>query len=272
MNDAILSKNLGVAGLFYDLFHPRDFDTIHIQLRQMFMAAEGTTAETLTHLFHLLSRHPRVFNNLHAEMSLKLPAGRIPTSSELTKNVPYLNACIKEVLRLFPTVPFNNRIVLQDTVLPRGGGLDGLSPIVVPAGAEISLPHYPLYRRKDIFGEDADEFVPERWLEPEEEHQGQDQAAQRAWTQQCESYLPFSIGKRACPGRPIALETVRYVAVRLVQEFSRISDESDNRPWQENCGATLQSKFGAVVAMKRRGKTKTDLDSGYMSENSSGSL
>ncbi|KAL4879338.1 cytochrome P450 [Aspergillus karnatakaensis] len=258
----------GVTGLFYDLFGAHDFDTIHTQLRQMFMAAEGTTAETLTHLFHLLSRHPRVLDTLRAEISLNLPPSDLPTSSDLTaKNTPYLNACIKEVLRLFPTVPFNNRIALQDTVLPRGGGADGLSPIVVPAGAEISLPHYPLYRRKDIFGDDADEFVPERWLQMKDQDQNE-----AAWTQQCESYLPFSIGKRACPGQPIALETVRYVAARLVQEFSQIRDASGNRPWRENCGATLQSKFGAVVAMERRMKSEGDLDSGYMSEISSGSL
>lgn len=76
----------------------------------------------------------------------------------------YLDACIKEVLRIFPTAPFNNRVALQDTVLPRGGGVDGLDPIAVPAGTEISFPHYALYHRKDIFGEDAHEFVPERWL------------------------------------------------------------------------------------------------------------
>ncbi|KAL4932063.1 cytochrome P450 [Aspergillus undulatus] len=250
----------GVTALFYDYFNPRDFDTVHIQLRQMFMAAEGTTAETLTHLFHLLSRHPRVLDTLRAEISLRLPAGQTPSSSDLTKNLPYLNTCIKEVLRLFPT----------------GGGPSGFFPIVVPAGAEISLPHYPRYRRKDIFGEDADEFVPERWLRPEDQdestHDQSQSLSQRAWVQQCESYLPFSIGKRACPGRPIALETVRYVAVRLLQGFSHIRDASDNRPWRENCGATLQSKFGAVETMKRRGKEKEDSDSGYMSEISSSSL
>ncbi|KAJ5652435.1 hypothetical protein N7507_009861 [Penicillium longicatenatum] len=171
-----------------------------------------------------------------------------------------MNACVKEVLRLFPTVPFNNRVALQDTVLPRGGGPDGLSPIVVPAGSEISLPHYPLYRRKDIFGDDAEEFVPERWLSSDDERSSD------SWTKQSENYLPFSIGRRACPGRQIALETVRYATVRLIQSFPYICDASGGRPWQENCGATLQSKHGAVVSM--RGKMEFDkaIDSGYGSD------
>ncbi|KAL4904785.1 cytochrome P450 [Aspergillus multicolor] len=245
----------GAAGIFLDQDKSNKnalpFDPAHIQLRQMFMAAEGTTAETLTHLFHLLSRHPRALGRLRAEIAktLALPSGEaLPTPSDLN-NMPYLEACVKETLRLFPTVPFNNRIALHDTVLPRGGGADGLSPIVVPAGSEISLPHYPLYRRRDIFGEDADEFVPARWIDQDDGPES-DQEAARIKQKQCEAYLPFSIGKRACPGRQIALETVRYVAVRLVQEFPGIEDASENRPWQENCGATLQSRFGAVQKLK----------------------
>ncbi|KAJ5884522.1 cytochrome P450 52A12 [Penicillium tannophilum] len=250
-----------VSSLFYDQFGAHGFDTAHIQIRQMFMAAEGTTAETLTHLFLLLSRHPRVLDDLRAEITSQLPNGTIPTASHLNSKLEYMNACVKEVLRLYPTVPFNNRVALQDTVLPRGGGPDGLSPIVVPAGSEISLPHYPLYRRKDIFGDDAEEFVPERWLSSD------DEKSSDSWTKQSENYLPFSIGKRACPGRQIALETVRYATVRLIQHFPYICDASGGRPWQENCGATLQSKHGAVVSMRGKMEFDISIDSGYGSDN-----
>jgi cytochrome P450 len=252
-----------VSALFYDQFGAHGFDMAHIQIRQMFMAAEGTTAETLTHLFFLLSRHPCVLDNLRAEIMSQLPNGTIPTASHLNSDLKYMNACVKEVLRLFPTVPFNNRIALQDTVLPRGGGPDGLSPIVVPAGSEISLPHYPLYRRKDIFGDNAEQFVPERWLCPD------DEKFPGYWSKQCENYLPFSIGKRACPGRQIALETVRYATVRLIQHFPYICDASGGRPWQENCGATLQSKHGVVVSMGGKMEFDQKIDSGYGSDTAS---
>ncbi|CAG8234440.1 unnamed protein product [Penicillium salamii] len=249
-----------VSALFYNQFGAHSFDMAHIQIRQMFMAAEGTTAETLTHLFLLLSRHPCALDNLRAEIMSQLPNGTIPTASHLNGELKYMNACVKEVLRLFPTVPFNNRVALQDTVLPRGGGPDGLSPIIVPAGSEISLPHYPLYRRKDIFGDDAEEFVPERWLCLD------DDKPLGNWSKQCENYLPFSIGKRACPGRQIALETVRYVTVRLIQHFPYICDASRGRPWQENCGATLQSKHGVVVSMGGKMGFNEKIDSGYGSD------
>lgn len=87
-----------VAGLFYDLFGVHGFDVAHIQIRQMFMVAEGTTAETLTHLFHLLSRHWHVLNNLRTKIMLQLPSGMVPTASHLNHKLTYLNACIKETL------------------------------------------------------------------------------------------------------------------------------------------------------------------------------
>lgn len=142
-------------------------------------------------------------------------------------------------------MPFNNHIALQDTVLPQGGGPDGLAPIVVSAGMEISLPHYPLYCCRNIFGENADEFLPERWFPPAVDKTSQ------AWTRQLESYLPFSIGKWVCPGQQIALETIRYATIQLLQEFSDIHNVSGGQPWQENCRATLQSKHGVVVTMSR---------------------
>lgn len=52
---------------------------------------------------------------------------------------------------------------MVDTVLPVGGGPDGKCPIFVPAGTLVGYQVYVLQRRKDIFGEDADEFRPERW-------------------------------------------------------------------------------------------------------------
>jgi len=66
-------------------------------------------------------------------------------------------------LRLHPIVPINTRIAIVDTILPLGGGADGKSPVFVPAGTLVGYQIYVMQRRKDIYGEDADEFRPERW-------------------------------------------------------------------------------------------------------------
>ena len=66
-------------------------------------------------------------------------------------------------LRLFPPLPHNARVSLKDLILPVGGGSDGQSPIFVPAGTEIKWHLSALHQRKDLWGEDADEFRPERF-------------------------------------------------------------------------------------------------------------
>ena len=56
----------------------------------------------------------------------------------------------------------NNRETIRDTVLLRGGGPYRTSPILVPAGSIVGW-HCSMHRRTDIFGDDAEEFRPERW-------------------------------------------------------------------------------------------------------------
>ena len=68
---------------------------------------------------------------------------------------------------------------MKDTVLPLGGGPEGKDPLFVPKGYAVSYSVYGMHHRKDFYGEDAEEFRPERW-----EH------LRPGW-----EYLPFNGGK-----------------------------------------------------------------------------
>lgn len=70
---------------------------------------------------------------------------------------------MKLALRLHPVVPANSRMAIADTILPRGGGPDGMSPLFVPKETLCFYSVYAMHRRKDFYGEDAEEFKPERW-------------------------------------------------------------------------------------------------------------
>jgi cytochrome P450 len=82
----------------------------------------------------------------------------------------------------------NARYAVETTTLPVGGGPDGKSPVLVRAGQTVTYNVYAMHRRKDIYGDDAYQFRPERWETGELKNVG--------W-----GYLPFNGGPRICLGR-----------------------------------------------------------------------
>ena len=72
-------------------------------------------------------------------------------------------ALISEALRLRPVVPANTREAVCDTILPLGGGMDGQSPMFVKKGTHVYYSAYSMHRREEFFGENIEEYRPERW-------------------------------------------------------------------------------------------------------------
>jgi len=79
------------------------------------------------------------------------------------KACKYLQYCLNEILRMYPIVPWNTRVSNKDTTLPRGGGEDGKSKIFIPKGTQVDYSPYVMQRREDLWGSDANEYIPERW-------------------------------------------------------------------------------------------------------------
>ncbi|CZT50673.1 uncharacterized protein RSE6_11698 [Rhynchosporium secalis] len=113
-------------------------------------------------------------------------------SFEDLKSVKYLQYTMNEVMKLHPIVPANGRICISDTTLPDGGNLLTGNPLC-----------YVMYRRKDLYGEDAEEFKPGRW-----------ETLRPSWT-----YLPFNGGLKLCIGQQFALTEAVFTIVRLLQAF-----------------------------------------------------
>lgn len=99
---------------------------------------------------------------------------------------------------------------MKTTILPTGGGPDGNNPILVRKGELVVFSQYVNSRKKNIYGENADLFLPERW-----ESGG---LSNIGW-----AYFPFSGGPRQCLGEDFALMEVSYTVVRLLQTFPAIS-------------------------------------------------
>jgi cytochrome P450 len=118
----------------------------------------------------------------------------------------------KQALRLYPSVPINIRFATRATVLPRGGGPDGSSPVLIRRGMGVTYSPYHMHRRKDLWGEDANDFRPERWEDPH--------LADAKWLQW--GYLPFNAGGRICLGKDLALMEASYGIIRIIQAFPHL--------------------------------------------------
>ncbi|KFA64759.1 hypothetical protein S40285_01396 [Stachybotrys chlorohalonatus IBT 40285] len=203
------------------------------QLLAMILAGRDTTAGTLSALFWTLARRPDVVSRLRAEVLQRF--GDDQPTWEGLKDMKYLNHVLKEALRLWPPVAANFRAANKDVVLPRGGGPDGKSPLFVPRGTGCRWSTWSMHRRRDLYGEDAEEFRPERWdtLRP-------------SW-----EYLPFSGGPRICIGQQFAWTVMSYVLARLFQTFKGL-EARDDRPMEIKLGVTTSLPNGCWVGLSPR--------------------
>ncbi|KAF2676344.1 cytochrome P450 [Lentithecium fluviatile CBS 122367] len=208
----------------------KDRKVLRDEACMLFVAAADTTGCLLTNLFFLLGRYEEVWKKLREEAAAF--GKEKPTAQDLKKLKYHVN-CIREALRVLPILPSNSREAYKDTVLPVGGGPDGNSPVFVPAGSVVSFSIMAMQRRKDLWGDDAEEFRPERWdnVQPGTN-----------W-----AYIPFMQGPRICLGNELAMLEVTYIVVKMVQRFERL-DRVDKDPWIEEVSIGTTSANG-VKAM-----------------------
>jgi cytochrome P450 len=132
------------------------------------VAGRDTTACLLGWVFFALARDEHRFKKLRNVIIqdfgtyAKCDAMRDITFSKI-KDCKYLQFILNETLRVYPLAPTGLRMASRDTTLPRGGGKDGKSKVFIPKGSNIEFNSHVVHHRQDLWGSDADEFIPERW-------------------------------------------------------------------------------------------------------------
>jgi cytochrome P450 len=161
------------------------------------MAGRDPTGALLGWIWYFLARHPATFNKLREIVLAQFGTsiGSVIDDFAQLRRCEYLQWVIHETVRVAAVIPMNERVALKDTTLPRGGGEDGSKPIFVREGIQILIPLYAIQHRPDIWGEDAEDFRPERW-----------QGRRIGW-----EWIPFGGGARKCLGRELPLFLRRLV-------------------------------------------------------------
>ncbi|KAK0721836.1 cytochrome P450 [Lasiosphaeria miniovina] len=182
----------------------REGDVFAVAHGAIFAGSDSTASTMQSFFWHILAARP-VYENIVREIEAAVRDGVIPGDGNLSwnqaQNLPYIQACLKEAMRVRPAVGLN----ITRLVPPEGAELDGH---FFPGGTSLAVNGWVLHRDRDVFGADADDFRPERWLEDDER------------AKRMERYMfQFGGGSHLCIGRNLALLEINKVVPRLLRDY-----------------------------------------------------
>lgn len=170
-------------------------------LMSMIAAGSDTVAITSTAAMYYLMKNPKVSTKLQEELEAGNLSTPIPAYSQISK-LPYLHAVIKESMRLFPNLTHP-----LERLVPSGGV--SMAGIFLPQGSSVGSLQLAMHLNPQVFGEDADAFRPERWLEADAEELRVMEMA----------HLGFGRGRRACIGQNIATMELKKVVSAMLMKY-----------------------------------------------------
>lgn len=204
-------------------------ESLNDDARLLIIAGSDTTALTLAQALFLLAKNPAVFKKLQGLVDAAMPSASDWTY-EKTRSITYIDNIIDETLRLKPAVT----VGFYRETPPEGIQVDeqyipGNTVVIVPTQMIQTDPRY---------WHEVAEFVPERFGERKAE-MGTDRSP----------YFPFSLGAYSCPGKNMAITTMRIALSRIAQEFdiSFASSEKDIEEFDKNHVDTITASLPPLM-------------------------
>ncbi|KAJ0407058.1 hypothetical protein P43SY_005331 [Pythium insidiosum] len=178
-------------------------------------AGKDTTGTTLQWFVIMIARFPPVLERIREELRRELPRlysdpAFVP-SMEDVESLVYLDAVIHENLRVNPLIPLNAKEANRDVTLCDG--------TFIKKGTRVYIPSYALARMPSVWGSDAAEFKPERWLESAEPDDPRGRHGQRLRTVSPYQFVSFHAGPRICLGMNFALVELKTTLAYLLSKF-----------------------------------------------------
>jgi cytochrome P450 monooxygenase len=137
--------------------------------------------------------------------------------------------------RLYPNGVLQVRQCVRDSRLPVGGGKNCQSPMFVQKGDVIHVTKSVLHRDPDIWGEDAEEFRPERW-----------EGLRPMW-----NFVPFGGGPRRCPAQIMVTVEASYIVARFARLYKTI-ESREPKPYTAVMRVGPSSLHGVKIAVTAR--------------------
>ncbi|XP_037952230.1 cytochrome P450 CYP12A2-like [Teleopsis dalmanni] len=178
-----------------------------VMAMDMLMAGVDTTSSTFAGIMLCLAKNPEKQEKLREEILKILPEKCSDFTDSSLTNMPYLRACIKESLRLYPLIVGNARVPQKDVVL---------SGYQVPKGTQVSMVATTLLQNEKYYTKPK-EFIPERWLRQSKEMANNEINEFKGTNPFI--YLPFGFGSRSCIGRRIVEMELELGVARILRNF-----------------------------------------------------
>jgi cytochrome P450 len=191
------------------------------------LAGRDGTACTMSWALYELTKHPTVADRIREEVGQVCKNGH-DYSYDAIQSLTYTHAVVMETLRLHPPVPDDFKFSLRDDVLPDG--------TKIPAGSLVMYSPYTINQSETVWGADAADFRPDRFLES-----GEPSAFK---------FPTFNAGPRTCPGKPFALIQVKLVLAYLLERFDFVDAKGHDGAY--NWSLVMAMKNGFQVNVKKR--------------------
>ncbi|KAI0656926.1 cytochrome P450 [Cubamyces menziesii] len=194
-------------------------DEIVGQINTLLFAATDTTSHVMAQVLEMLARDPELQAKVRQELIEARDGGdNIPYDTLMS--LPYLDAICKETLRMFPPTPIVLREAFRDTTLPlskpmRGSDGSMISSIPIPKGTNVLVGVRACNRNKALWGEDAEEWKPGRWLKPLPKAL-EDASVPGVYS----NLMTFVGGGRSCIGFSFAQLEMKVVLSSLLANFT----------------------------------------------------
>lgn len=202
-------------------------ENIKAFILDIFVAGTDTSAITVEWALAELINHPNIFKRAREEINAVVGKNRLVEESDIP-NLPYIQAIVKETLRLHPTGPLSLRQSTEDC---RVGGYD------IPANTQVFINIWAIGRDPEHW-KDPLEFRPDRFMPSPDKSDWMpiDVRGQHF------HYLPFGSGRRSCPGTTLAMHVVQTTIAAIVQCFDfKVGNGRENQvvDMTEGLGLTL---------------------------------
>ncbi|KAJ9139920.1 hypothetical protein P3X46_030612 [Hevea brasiliensis] len=220
---------------FLDVFLANGFqdDQINWLVLELFSAGTDTTTTTIEWAVAELIKKKQVMRKVREELEREINKDYIHESN--VSQLPYLNACIKETLRLHPPAPF---------LVPRRAVENcEVMNYTIPKDSQILVNVWAIGRDPSAW-EDPLLFKPERFLGSHLDLKGRDY-----------EFLPFGSGRRICPGLPMATRQLPLILASLIHCFDWSLENGEDRAelnTTEKFGITLQKEHPLLIVPKRK--------------------